>query len=94
MKKTSLFKQYIMSDDILVLPGAHDSLCADHQKCTTFCADLNRERCADLFDTRDDPLAACPDAVTERSGTSRNKFIETVDMLLDTRSSENPKYEL
>ena len=28
MKKTSLFKQYILSDDILVMPGAHDSLCA------------------------------------------------------------------
>jgi hypothetical protein len=66
MKKTSLFKQYILSDDILIMPGAHDSLCADHQECTTFCADLNRERCADLFDTRNSPLAAGPDAVTER----------------------------
>lgn len=28
MKKTSLFKQYILSDDILVMPGAHDALCA------------------------------------------------------------------
>jgi 2,3-dimethylmalate lyase len=28
MKKTSLFKQYILSDDILILPGAHDALCA------------------------------------------------------------------
>jgi 2-methylisocitrate lyase-like PEP mutase family enzyme len=28
MKKTKLFKQYILSDDILVMPGAHDSLCA------------------------------------------------------------------
>lgn len=28
MKKTSLFKQYILSEDILVMPGAHDALCA------------------------------------------------------------------
>jgi methylisocitrate lyase len=28
MKKTTLFKQYILSDDILVMPGAHDTLCA------------------------------------------------------------------
>jgi methylisocitrate lyase len=28
MKKTSLLRQYILSDDILVMPGAHDSLCA------------------------------------------------------------------
>jgi 2,3-dimethylmalate lyase len=28
MKKTTLFKQYILSDDILVMPGAHDALCA------------------------------------------------------------------
>jgi methylisocitrate lyase len=28
MEKTSLLKQYILSDDILVMPGAHDSLCA------------------------------------------------------------------
>jgi methylisocitrate lyase len=28
MEKTSLLKQYILSDDILVMPGAHDALCA------------------------------------------------------------------
>ena len=28
MKKTSLFKQYILDDEILIMPGAHDSLCA------------------------------------------------------------------
>lgn len=28
MKKTSLLKQYILSEDILVMPGAHDALCA------------------------------------------------------------------
>jgi methylisocitrate lyase len=28
MKKTSLLKQYILSDDILLMPGAHDALCA------------------------------------------------------------------
>ncbi len=28
MKKTSLLKQYILKDDILIMPGAHDALCA------------------------------------------------------------------
>ncbi len=28
MKKTSLLKKYILEDDILVMPGAHDVLCA------------------------------------------------------------------
>ena len=28
MKATSLFKQYILEDEILVMPGAHDALCA------------------------------------------------------------------
>jgi len=31
---------------------------------------------------------------TERSGTNRNKLIETIDMLLDTRSSEILNHEL
>ena len=51
------------------------TLVADHQKCTAFRADLNSKRCADLFDTRDSPLAAGPDALTERSGSNRNKSI-------------------
>ena len=28
MKKTTLFKKYILDDEILVMPGAHDALCA------------------------------------------------------------------
>ena len=28
MKKTSLFKKYILEDEILVMPGIHDALCA------------------------------------------------------------------